>query len=103
QALTHCDGFRTLNSDHASVQRLVLDLYIERALGFLEPTNDLVAVAGIDHHRVAVWPAVNKHVIAYAPLIIANQTVADLHVLHGARVVGIDPLDVAKRVLPAER
>ena len=72
-------------------------------LVLVEPGDDLLAVGGVDHHRPAVGPAVDEHVVADAALLVADQAVADLEVLHRGGVVGVDVLDQVERVRPAER
>ena len=68
-----------------------------------EPVHDLLAVGGVDDHRVAVGPAVDKDIVADAALLVADQAVADLQVVHRGGVVGEDELNQGERVGPAQR
>src|SRR5262249_13342763 len=98
QAAAQLQGLRALHGDHARLGGLVGDVYLFAGLVLGEPVDDLGPVGGVDDHGVAVGPAVDGDVIFHAAIGVADQAVADLAVLEGGGVVGVDLLDEGEGV-----
>src|SRR5207248_308477 len=102
QPAAQVERLRPLDRDHAGGGGLVGDGDVAGALVLLQPVEDLGAVGGVDDHGPAVGPAVDQDVVADPAVLVAEQAVAGLHVLHGGGVVAEDELDEVERAGPGE-